>query len=43
MAVVIALNQSLTAIVIAVMYTGGTVLEDYAVAHAERNLKSLLR
>lgn len=42
MAGAIALNQSLAAIVIAIMYTGGTVLEDYAVARAERNLKSLI-
>ena len=38
----IALNQSLAAVVVAIMYTGGTVLEDYAVARAERNLKSLV-
>jgi heavy metal translocating P-type ATPase len=42
MAGAIALNQSLAAIVVAIMYTGGTVLEDYAVARAERNLKSLI-
>ncbi|KAB2939597.1 MAG: heavy metal translocating P-type ATPase [Hyphomicrobium sp.] len=36
------LDQSLAAIVVAIMYTGGTVLEDYAVARAERNLKSLV-
>ncbi|WP_072392679.1 heavy metal translocating P-type ATPase [Hyphomicrobium sp. CS1GBMeth3] len=42
MAGAIALNQSLAAIVIAIMYTGGTVLEDYAVARAERNLKALI-
>ena len=38
----IGLDQSLAAIVVAIMYTGGTVLEDYAVARAERNLKSLV-
>ena len=38
----LALDQSLAAIVVAIMYTGGTVLEDYAVARAERNLKSLV-
>ena len=38
----IALNQSLAAIVVAIMYTGGTLLEDYAVTRAERNLKSLI-
>lgn len=42
MAGAIALNQPLAAIVVALMYTGGTVLEDYAVARAERNLKSLI-
>lgn len=42
MASAIALDQSLAAIVVAIMYTGGTVLEDYAVARAERNLKSLV-
>ena len=36
------LDQSLAAIVVAIMYTGGTALEDYAVARAERNLKSLV-
>jgi heavy metal translocating P-type ATPase len=36
------LDQSLAAIVVAIMYTGGTVLEDYAVARAERNLKLLV-
>ena len=38
----IALDQSLAAIVIAIMYSGGTVLEDYAVARAEQNLKLLV-
>jgi heavy metal translocating P-type ATPase len=38
----IGLNQSLAAIVVAIMYTGGTLLEDYAVGRAERNLKSLV-
>ena len=38
----IALNQSLAAIVVAIMYTGGTLLEDYAVTRAERNLKLLV-
>jgi heavy metal translocating P-type ATPase len=42
MGAAIALDQSLAAIVVAIMYTGGTVLEDYAVARAERNLKSLV-
>ena len=38
----IGLNQSLAAIVVAIMYTGGTLLEDYAVGRAERNLKLLV-
>ncbi|MFA6140700.1 MAG: heavy metal translocating P-type ATPase, partial [Hyphomicrobium sp.] len=42
MVAAVALDQSLAAIVVAIMYTGGTVLEDYAVARAERNLKSLV-
>jgi heavy metal translocating P-type ATPase len=36
------LGQPLAAIVVAIMYTGGTVLEDYAVSRAERNLRTLL-
>ena len=35
------LNANLAAIVVAVMYAGGAVLEDFAVARAERDLKSL--
>ena len=42
MSAALALDQSLAAVVLAIMYTGGTVLEDYAVARAERNLKSLV-
>jgi heavy metal translocating P-type ATPase len=42
MSAALALDQSLAAIVVAIMYTGGTVLEDYAVARAERNLKTLV-
>ncbi len=38
----IALGQPLAGIVVAIMYTGGTVLEDYAVARAERSLRSLI-
>jgi len=38
----IALGQPLAGIVVALMYTGGTVLEDYAVARAERSLRSLV-
>jgi len=36
------LGQALAAIVVAIMYAGGTVLEDFAVARAERSLKSLI-
>jgi len=42
MAAALALGQSLAAIVVAIMYAGGTVLEDFAVARAERSLKSLV-
>ncbi len=42
MVAAIALGQPLAAIVIAIMYSGGVVLEDYAVTRAERNLKSLV-
>jgi heavy metal translocating P-type ATPase len=37
----LALGQGLAGAVVAVMYAGGTVLEDYAVARAERDLKTL--
>lgn len=36
------LGEALAAIVVAIMYAGGTVLEDFAVARAERSLKSLI-
>ena len=39
MSAALALGQPLAGIVVAIMYTGGTVLEDYAVARAERSLK----
>ena len=38
----LALGAALAAIVVAVMYAGGNVLEDFAVARAERDLKSLV-
>jgi heavy metal translocating P-type ATPase len=38
----VALGENLAAIVVAVMYAGGNVLEDFAVARAERDLKSLV-
>ena len=36
------LGEALAGIVVAVMYAGGNVLEDFAVARAERDLKSLV-
>jgi heavy metal translocating P-type ATPase len=36
------LGENLAGIVVAVMYAGGNVLEDFAVARAERDLKSLV-
>lgn len=42
MAAALALNANLAAVVVAVMVAGGTVLEDLAVARAERDLKSLV-
>jgi heavy metal translocating P-type ATPase len=38
----LALGEPLAGIVVAIMYAGGNVLEDVAVAHAERDLKSLV-
>ena len=38
----LALGQNLAGIVIAVMYAGGNILEDLAVARAERDLRSLI-
>jgi heavy metal translocating P-type ATPase len=42
MTAALALGQPLAGIVVAIMYAGGTVLEDFAVARAERSLKSLV-
>jgi heavy metal translocating P-type ATPase len=42
MTAAILLNESLAAVVIAVMYSGGNLLEDIAVGRAERDLKSLV-
>ena len=42
MTAALALGATLAAIVVAVMYAGGNVLEDFAVARAERDLKSLV-
>ncbi len=38
----LALGQTLAGIVVAIMYAGGTVLEDFAVTRAERSLKHLV-
>ena len=42
MSAALVLGENLAGIVVAVMYAGGNVLEDFAVARAERDLKSLL-
>jgi heavy metal translocating P-type ATPase len=42
MSAAVALGENLAAIVVAVMYAGGNVLEDVAVARAERDLRSLV-
>lgn len=41
MSAALLLGQPLPAIVVAIMYAGGTVLEDFARGRAERNLKAL--
>ena len=42
MSAALAMGQPLPGAVVAVMYAGGNLLEDFAVARAERNLKSLI-
>ena len=42
MAAALSLGEALPAVVVAVMYAGGGVLEDFAVSRAERDLKSLV-
>jgi hypothetical protein len=42
MSAALALGEGLAAAVVAVMYAGGNVLEEFAVARAERDLKSLV-
>ncbi|WP_126398971.1 heavy metal translocating P-type ATPase [Blastochloris tepida] len=42
MSAAIALGETLAGVVVAVMYAGGNVLEDVAVARAERDLRSLI-
>jgi hypothetical protein len=42
MAAALALGQTLAGVVVAIMYAGGGVLEDFAVGRAERDLKALV-
>ena len=42
MAAALALGQTLAGVIVAIMYAGGGVLEDFAVGRAERDLKSLV-
>ncbi len=42
MSAALGLGEMLAGVVVAVMYAGGNVLEDFAVARAERDLKSLV-
>jgi heavy metal translocating P-type ATPase len=42
MSAALLLGENLAGVVVAVMYAGGNVLEDFAVARAERDLKSLV-
>ena len=42
MSAAIVLSENLAGVVVAVMYAGGNVLEDLAIARAERDLKSLI-
>ena len=42
MCAALVLGQTLAGVVVAIMYAGGNVLEDFAVARAERDLRSLI-
>ncbi|MCP4780437.1 MAG: HAD-IC family P-type ATPase [Hyphomicrobium sp.] len=42
MSAALALGETLAGVVVALMYAGGNVLEDFAVARAERDMKSLV-
>ena len=42
MSAALALGENLAGVVVAVMYAGGNALEDFAIARAERDLKSLI-
>jgi heavy metal translocating P-type ATPase/RND family efflux transporter MFP subunit len=42
MVAALALGQSLAGVIVAIMYAGGNLLEDFAVGRAERDLKALI-
>lgn len=42
MAAALALEESLAGVIVAIMYAGGNLLEDFAVGRAERDLKALI-
>ena len=42
MAAALALGENLAGVIIAIMYAGGNLLEDFAVGRAERDLKALI-
>jgi cation transport ATPase len=42
MSAALVLGETLAGAVVAVMYAGGNLLEDFAIARAERDLKSLV-
>jgi len=42
MAAALALGENLAGVIVAVMYAGGNLLEDFAVGRAERDLKALI-
>lgn len=42
MAAALALRESLAGVIVAIMYAGGNLLEDFAVGRAERDLKALI-
>lgn len=43
MSAALLLGETLVAIVVAIIYAGGTLLEDFACRHAERNLSAIVR
>jgi cation transport ATPase len=42
MATAVALGETLAGVIVAIMYSGGNLLEDFAVGRAERDLKALV-